>query len=233
VRLFFVDDSGSRSEGYFCLGAYSIKPDDLRQVTEIMSDVKRQFRVARDTEVKMSHVGAESNNPLIDAGHVQVGARIQFPLRVLSLVAEVESFRSFCIGVETSALHAPKSDPVDWACQLLFERCQFLLDQEGETSALLFFDNERHRKTDIASHLKQGSYYRRTVGFTEPPSFYMSRNSPGLQVADFVAGAANRFWNHGHDTYVRLLWNNLYRQRPATPIGSGIKSFPGNSYSGL
>ena len=181
----------------------------------------------------MNHVGAQSNNPLTAAGYTTNEARAQFPRTLLSRLANIGSLRAFCIGVNVDALSAPRDDPVDWACQLLFERCQFLLDQEGERSAHLFFDNEQERKRDIADNLREGTYYRRTDGFIEPAAFYPSKDSPGLQVADFVAGAANRLWNHDHNFYIRILWDRFYRQHPHTPLGSGIKSFPDPHYQGL
>ncbi len=207
--------------------------DDLRPVTEVLAAIKRSFRVADQTEVKMAHVGAESDNPLIDAGYAERDERKQFPHMLLrKVVQEVPSFRAICVGINVGALQKPRNDPVDWAAQLLFERCQFLLDQEHEGSALLFFDNEPERKADIEQRLREGSYYRRNVGFSEPPSFHPSRKSPGLQVADFVAGAGHRYWNHEHDAYVRILWDSFYRQY-ASPLGSGFKSFPENHYPGL
>lgn len=230
MRVFFVDDSGKRKGGWFCLSAASVDGNDLLLLDSTITQVKRSFGIPKGVEVKMSHVALEHNNPLKDWG-LGFPERKALARKMLEEASKIPSFRTICVGVHEPSLRPPRRDALDWACKFLFERCQFLVEKEGDAAALMFFDTEPQRAKDIAQIMSEGSYYAQFSAFSEPVAFQRSGASHGLQIVDFVAGAAYRYWDRGHDEYLSIIWPTLYRQYD-DPRGSGMKSLPGRYPTG-
>lgn len=234
MRILFVDDSGHRRanarEPYFCFGGFSIHSEHVKQLGRRLDAIKTKWKLDRlpADEIKFNQIGRGHNtskkpNPLVRLGY-DMSARIQFGTEVLSHLVAIPGVRVFGVGVDRRQLRLGES-AIDWAFLLLSERFEFSLNYEVPRVGLIICDSEDVEDEAMRRALYSGSAWTKLPNIAETIMFVPSHHSPGVQFADFVAGAMGRWWNYRDDKYVRILAPVLQRTAHGAWRGAGLKSF--------
>lgn len=210
VRIFFVDDSGNRrgnpKEPYFCLGGFSIHADDLKQLGHRLGNLKRQWRLAAmpEDEIKFNQIGRDHDHPKRPNPLVRVGY--------------------------------DRAQRIQFGQAVLTHlvRFEFSLNSEVPRVGLIICDTEDTQDEMMRRALYSGTVWTSLPNIAETVMFVPSHHSPGVQFADFVAGAMGRWWNYRDDKYLRTLAPRLQRTRVDGRIyGAGLKSFRRADYPTL
>jgi len=242
VRVLFVDDSGNRHnserEPYFCLGAFSVGDEHLKQVGHRLAAIKKQWRLEAMPldEIKFNQIGRDHDtkkrpNPLVRVGWDRP-ARIEFGHAMLRSLAAVPGVKVFMVGIDRRQL-GPYEGAMDWAFRLLLERFEFSLNNERPRVGLVICDQEDVQDEAMRRAIYAGSEWTDLPNIAETVMFVPSHHSPGIQFADFVAGSAGRWWNYRDEKYVANLTSVLQTTSKGSWRGAGMKSFRSSDYPSL
>jgi hypothetical protein len=177
----------------------------------------------------MSHAKRNKPHPLLDLGY-DLDDRRNFALEALGEVGRLKSAEAIVVGIYKPDLTGGLS-PECTALKLLCERFQMTL-QRDRTCGLVVCDEEQKAQGAMRDVVDAGSFFFNFTRIQETMMFVPSHLSPGVQLADFVCGAAARSWNWKDDTYLKVVAPYLRRYRGSWR-GAGLKSYPGDRYPGL
>lgn len=242
MRILFVDDSGNRrgdvNQPYFCLGGFSIDAAHIKQLARRLASVKQQWKLdpMPADEIKFNHIGRDHDttkkpNPLVRIGYDRP-ARITFGQEVLGHLVSTPSVKVYCVGVDRRQLHEGESAPM-WAFRLLSERFEFSLNNEVPRVGLIICDQEDVHDEQMRTAIYSGTAWTKLPNIAETVLFVPSHHSPGVQFADFVAGAAGRWWNFRDDKYLAILRPVLGVTAQGAVWGAGLKSFRAADYPNI
>lgn len=231
MRFFYVDDSGIRKyrpeAPYFVLGGFGIDSDSVPRLGEIVREVSNSYGMdlAYPSELKFQHVGVpydKENKPqwMIRAGLDDPLKRRALIYSVLRKALSLESAEVICVGVHTAKLEGSKT-AIDLALELLLERIQMNC-QDHDTYGLVLMDEERKHDKQLRESLRDGSPFVRYNRLVDTIAFMPSEESPGIQVADLVAGGFSRHVNFKDPGYLRTFLRSTVGY-PDQIIGRGLK----------
>lgn len=236
MRLYYFDDSGDRSRDpdrpYFVLGGLGIDAADVPELNKRVTRTAETYgmTLAYPTELKFNQVGRHQDRKpskphwMWRAGLHDRERRRALVYSVLRTAATIDTVRFIAVAVDTRKI--PASHPViQTALQPLLERVQ-MDAQSADMPALVMMDEEQADDRALREKLRAGSDYMKFDSIIDSIAFMPSEESPGIQVADLVAGAVSRHFNSGDPGYLRTIWKSFYRGRSASPHGNGMKVYP-------
>jgi len=237
-----VDDSGNRGgrkeEPYFCLGGFSVDGCHLNQLGHRMAALRRKWSLAPlpHDEIKMQHVGMDKHsekkpNPLVRDGHERA-ARIEYASAALTHLVSTPSVMAMAVGVDRRQLRDGEN-AIIWAFRLLMERFEFSLNNEHERVGIVICDNDNSEDSRMRTAMYAGTVWTDLPNIAETVMFVPSHHSPGVQLADFVVGAASRWWNFRDSKYLQIIRPILRTDGKGNWRGAGLKSFRSPDYPDL
>lgn len=239
MRLYYFDDSGDRSRDpkkpYFVLGGFGIDAAAVPQLNKNVTQTAESFgmELSYPIELKFNQVGRQGDRKpsrphwMWRAGLTDREQRRALVYSALRSAAMIESVRFIAVVVDTRRI--PASQPViQTALHPLLERVQ-MDAQSTKVPALVMMDEEQADDRALREKLRAGSDYMKFDSIIDSIAFMPSEESPGIQVADLVAGAVGRHFNAGDPGYLRTIWKSFYTGRSGTPSGNGMKVYPGGS----
>lgn len=211
-RIYYFDDSGSRvpREGapFFVLGGFGIDMDDVPELKERVQKAAERygFKLEHPSELKFQHVGTLKDNGkhphwMIRAGLTDRNQRRALVYSCLREAMSIQSVSALCVAVNTERLRDGES-AIGSALIPLLERVEFNC-QRMNTQGLVVMDEERRDDKALRQGLRDGSSYFKFARVLDTIAFMPSEESPGVQVADLVAGAFSRYLNSGDAGYLR------------------------------
>lgn len=210
----------------------------MKQLRTRMNALRQQWQLfpIPDDEVKMRQVGRDKDdekrpNPLLRRGYDRP-ARARYVTQALASLTRVPTIQVMAVGVDRRGLRPPADDPVVWAFKLLMERFEYSLNSEGERVGMVICDEDNSADARMRTAMYSGTVWTTLPNIAETIMFVPSHHSPGVQFADFVVGAAARWWNYRQSEYLQALLPALRRDR-GTWRGVGLKSFPQADYPAL
>lgn len=235
MRVYYFDDSGDRGNDpaapFLVVGGFGI---DAEQLPKLKAEVLRvtsqfSFPATHPSELKFNHVGRrkddKANKPhwMLRAGLAEMAQRRALVYAVLRAAANVESVTILAVAVDQGKIYGSKK-AIQHAMDPLFERIQ--MDAvEHNTIALVMMDEEQADDKALRHATRIGSAHVRYNNIMDTISFMPSEESPGIQVADLIAGAIGRYLNVGDPGYIRVFWHAI-RMRNGQRDRFGVKIYP-------
>lgn len=242
MRIYYFDDSGDRAQKsdnspWFVLGGFGIDAAEVPMMNAHVVNKSRQFGLELEypKELKFYHIGKAGHgkaphkrNWMVDAGIENPRKRRALGFSVLRFALCQPSVRAFSVAIDRRLL-AEGESPVLPAIRLLLDRAQMDL-QDFKTDGLVFMDEENALDKELRAALRSGSgLIKKYTRILDTIAFMPSEESPGIQVADLVAGGIGRFLNTGDPGFARVIWPRL-RHREGVIAGYGIKLAPGKPW---
>lgn len=235
MRIYYFDDSGDRSgdpqSPFFVLGGFGIDADQLPLLKRRLLRVTAAygFHLGHPAELKFNHVGRGSDNkPRKPHWMLRSGLtdRNQRRALVYSCLRETLSIPSVgVLAVAVDQRRAMRQKPIEAAIHPLLERVQMDAQKHG-TTALVMMDEEQADDRFLRTKLREGSaFIRQFTAIQDTISFMPSEESPGIQVADLIAGSVGRFLNSSDSGYVRTFWRSVI-SNGGSVHGAGMKIYP-------
>lgn len=235
VRVYYFDDSGDRGKDpnapYLVVGGFGIDADQLPALKAEVLKVAEKFGfpMSHPSELKFNQVGRKKddkpNKPhwMIRAGLNDMLERRAFVYAVLRAALRITSVKVLAVAVDQGKTYGSKK-PIELAMDPLFERIQ--MDAvEHSTIALVMMDEEQADDKALRHATRAGSAHVRYTNIMDTISFMPSEESPGIQVADLVAGSIGRYMNYGDPGYLRVFWHKVRAVNGARDR-FGIKVYP-------
>lgn len=235
MRIYYFDDSGDRSgdpqNPYFVIGGFGIDAEDLPLLKRRLQTVTNAygFSLGYPAELKFNHVGRGTDNkPRKPHWMIRSGLTVRNQRRALVYSCLRETLSIDSVGVLSVAVdqrRVTRQRPIEAVIHPLLERVQMDAQKHG-TTALVMMDEEQADDRFLRSKLREGSnFVQQFTAIQDTISFMPSEESPGIQVADLVAGSVSRFLNSADSGYVRTFWKSLVRHG-GTVHGAGMKIYP-------
>lgn len=188
------------------------------------------MQISYPVELKFSQVGRNKDNKpsrphwMLRAGLEHPAQRRALVYACLKALAVTPTVKAVVVGVDQRRCDRNRS-PILHAVKPLFERIN--LDcQDFGTHGLAVFDEEQADDKKLREATRSGSFYMAFERIVDAISFMPSDESVGVQMADLVAGAFNRYLNRNDAEYARHAWPILRCNRDGRVHGYGIKIFP-------
>lgn len=235
MRVYYFDDSGDRGKDpnapYLVVGGFGIDADKLPKLKAEVARVagKFGFPLSHPSELKFNQVGRKKddkpNKPhwMIRAGISDMLERRAFVYAVLRAALRIESVKVLAVAVDQGKTYGSLK-PIELAMDPLFERIQ-MDAMEHQTIALVMMDEEQADDKALRHATRAGSAHVLYTNIMDTISFMPSEESPGIQVADLVAGSIGRYLNYGDPGYLRVFWHKV-RSVNGVRDRYGIKVYP-------
>jgi hypothetical protein len=235
VRIYYFDDSGDRGKDpnspYLVLGGFGIDAD---RVHEMQRNVRAAalsfgFQMTHPQELKFNQVGRNADNKpnkphwMIRAGLVEREKRRALVYTCLRAALRTPTVKVLSVVVHQPDIYGARK-PIEHAMHPLFERINMDCAEHG-TSGLVVMDEEQADDKALRAATRTGSYYMRYERIVDTITFMPSDESPGVQVADLIAGAIGRYFNAEDPGYLRTFWPRV-RSTAGRRNGVGIKVYP-------
>ncbi|NRA48535.1 MAG: DUF3800 domain-containing protein [Phaeodactylibacter sp.] len=259
MKLIYIDESGYSQNWQkdldkqrylalagvvLCADCYSYACQELRANIQALNLPKTLYPhpIGLGSEIKASSIAKGK-----DWWHKNTETRNRVRDLMLSFPDKADG-EVILVIIDKKALnerYANPHNPVDMAMRYLFERIQWLLTEEEE-AGICFHDQDKTRDDYLYQHsmrlIREGStfeYYNFYEHTVEDAQFYMdrivelhmgnSKNSIGLQVADFYARCGRDYFrssDRSKCTWWKVLRSNLYIDIKGRVNGAGLKLFP-------
>ena len=157
---------------------------------------------------------------MIRSGLTDPHQRRAFIYSVLRGALSIDSATAFCVGVNTARLQENET-AVGVALDLLLERIELKCKHSGD-HGLILMDEERKHDKQLRERLRDGSDFFPYDRIVDSIAFMPSEESPGIQVADLVAGSFARHVNQNDPGYLRTFLKAV-EGYPNDLIGRGLK----------
>lgn len=239
MRTYYFDDSGKRSLDpacpYFVVGGFGINANELPLLKNGLESVCHMygFKTGYPRELKFNLIGRQKDNRasrphwLLQAGLNKMEERRAFVYSVLRKVSLIPSFEALTVAIDNRAIPEQKS-PIEVAVTPLFERIQ-MNAQVHDRQALVMMDEEQAADKALRATLRNGSQYVKYNRISDTIAFMPSEESPGVQVADLIAGSVGRHLNFDDPGYLRVLWKR-FAQKDGKANGIGTKLYPRGTF---
>lgn len=235
MRIYYFDDSGDRGNDpnvpFLVVGGFGIDADQLPALKKAVTDAANcfGFRVEYPNELKFNQVGrGRDNKPsrphwMLRAGLSSYAERRALVYAVLRAAARVPTVKILAVAVDQSKTYGSLK-AIELAMDPLFERIQ--MDAiEHDTVAMVMMDEEQADDKALRAATRAGSVHIRYSNLMDTISFMPSEESPGIQVADLIAGSIGRYLNRDDPGYVRVFWDSV-RSVHGVRDRYGIKIYP-------
>jgi hypothetical protein len=214
VHLLYLDDSGSISDAhqqYFVLAGVSIFEREAHWVEQDLNEIARRFDNADPYSVEL-HGSPMRSGKGIWRGY-PTSDRVQAIKDALQkgVVDRSRSVRVFGAVIKKSAVAG--SDPVGLAFEQLTVRFDMFLmrlykKHKDAQRGLILLDKSstENRIQTLAHEFKyDGHSWGYTKNYAEVPVFLDSKASRLIQLADLVAFALFRFYEHNDDSFYEII----------------------------
>ena len=207
MHLLYVDDSGSvenPQEKHFVLGGVAVFERGIYHVIQALDEVVEKFGLggsAHDIELHGTDMYGGRCAPWRS---LQRAERERFLLEALSVVrAQRSAVRLFGIAVDKA--HVAPKDPVEYGFEEICNRFNLYIRRTSNRDAadrqrgLIIMDESHHEQPlqSLARHFRvNGTRWGRLRTLAEVPLFVDSRASRLVQLADLVAYALWRRFEH-------------------------------------
>jgi hypothetical protein len=213
MHLLYLDESGGAKEkdqNFYVLGGVSAFERRPYFITEEMNDLqKRIFPNATDPIEFHSSAIRNGNGPPWDS--MPRKDRLAVLNSVYELLAQMtEKVELFAVAFDKRCF--PSDDPVQRTCEEISGHFDALLarletddPKHGKQMGLMIFDECNHRATLhalMAQYRSTGASWGKVRHLAEIPMFTDSRLTRMLQIADFVAYAVFRRYEHGDSQFL-------------------------------
>ncbi|MDN4611078.1 DUF3800 domain-containing protein [Arthrobacter burdickii] len=239
MRVYYFDDSGKREANedspWFVVAGFGIDADDLLKMSaKVRRAASRHgLKLEYPAELKFFHVGKNGHdkvrdrrNWMLDAGLTTNAERRALAYACLRNGTLIESLRVIAVAVDTRELAEGESAMVTAVTKLL-ERVQ--MDSQGFGSgSMVMMDEENAIDDDLRDAMRSGSSLIKSFTLLHDTiGFLPSEESPGIQLADLIAGSVSRYLNTGYKDagYLRIIWPHM-RHRQGERNGYGIVTVP-------
>jgi hypothetical protein len=239
MRLLFLDESGDALMGgpfkILVLGGVIVRADQWTHLNRSLEALKKDRGFAAAAEIKWRHVrhpGGRKNplNAFNDAD------RIQYGKDMLSIVRSSASSRVLGVVIDkitayTRAEIMTPEDVYERAVTFMMERFQYHLNATEDYG--LVVQDQRQERQDLRlrafyrSLLVEGTRWTRFPNILESVFLTPSHFSPGIQFADFVAGAI--YAAHSPDNPDQKFFNIIQGKitgNKQTGVRHGFKKWP-------
>lgn len=236
VRLYYFDDSGDRGRNkddspWLVIGGFGIDAEEVPQLAEGVRQTARRFGLGLEhpAELKFQHVGKSKHgkhrNWMLDAGIDSPHKKRALVFQCLRGGLSLPSVRVVSVAVDRRELGEGEVAIVA-AVRNLLDRVQMDCQDFG-THGLVMMDEEHADDTQLRAALRQGSdLIKKYARVHDTIAFLPSEESPGIQLADLVAGGLGRYLNRGDPGFARIIWPRM-RHRNGNRVGYGLKGYPG------
>ena len=207
MHLLYIDGSGSvgnPNERYFVLAGVSVFERQLYHAIAAIDDLVESFQIGpgEDVELHGSHMYSGRSIPWRS---IERSAREDLLLRSVKLVARHKRWkpRAFAIVVEKPAI-SPR-DAVEYAFEEICNRFNLFLVRNfnrtnDQQKGLVIMDESNYERTlqSLAKNFRiSGTRWGHLRNMAEVPLFVDSKASRLVQIADIVAYATWRKYEHG------------------------------------
>lgn len=196
VKILFVDDSCQKNNQYFGYGGYCIDEKYVNELTKDIYEIKRQFNIPFDIEIKWSPDKNHYFNKYITSGRKELFNKMIGLLHKYKAVIISTAFNlNKVYGRERHGWDFDKTKR--WAMK---EGTEYLLERfekpflENECdNGLIVIDSDNFKKIEdifkiIQSIIQTGTKYQRFEKVRLCPMVGISEYCPPLQLADLVIG---------------------------------------------
>ena len=230
MNLTFIDDSALRAARFYVLGAVNVGEIPYNQLTGKLIQIKRKFSIPNKMELKWSARGYDTIR-LTKSQHYELRKNV---LQALS-GAEIKLFAT---ALDTHHYHNPtRAADFIYSIERLLERCQYFLRGIKE-STIAISDHLSNVREDKAAQVKLAEFHAKGTWWIKLRNIfhtllYPSWAIPGIQMADFVAGATNLKVNRISDEYFNIIRNEFYANSRGDFKGYGVCFIPKRSGAGI
>ena len=206
MHILYVDDSGSvenAQDRFFVLGGVSVFERGLHHLIEATDALVAGFDLGDASEIELHGSPMYSGRSRPWKSVNQRGVREQMIVKALSLLSRNASVRLFAVAVERAAV-APR-DPVELAFEEVCNRFNLYLQRLNNRNpsngqrGLIVMDESKHEQplqAQARRYRTEGSRWGAFRNLSEVPLFVDSRASRLVQLADLVAYATWRKYEH-------------------------------------
>jgi len=253
MHFLFVDESGTPAKPgqqglrFFTFGGIVIPVKQWRSVRQKFLGLKRRMKYRG--EVKWRYFAphnADPENPMLEWDMVQ---RNVFRSELFSIIKSFKSMRLICGVSEIGSAYKlgnvnNQEDVYFGTYKVVTERFQYFLQDLERTSGnptygIIVADHRNGRDDSLMREhherlVSQTTRFTSTYSnFVETIFFSPSHMSAGMQLADMVAGAVQRYFEHNDDQWIKQIQPS-FRTNPKTGgiDGYGIARFPKNGWTG-
>lgn len=258
MHLLFVDESGTppkptakNPRPYFVIAGLVMHEDQWHPVCSELKTLCSRPEYAVQGEIKWRYFGANNTDPDNSVGHLDARQRDAFREDLYNLILRRKSIKVLaCVTSVSAAYSTPYvSGPEDiyrFSYKVLSERFQYHLQDLSRTVGSkqhgIVIADHRGKKQDEElrkEHIKfvddENHFSSTYQNFIEGLMLTPSHMSPGIQLADMVAGAVGRAFNTrsytNPDTRFVDQLEPSFRKSPEGKIeGWGLIKFPKGSW---
>lgn len=248
MHLLFLDESGTppkpeRAAGkYFVIAGLIVPEGAWHAVARDFKQVKQRYRVTG--EVKWRFFGPENNDPDNSVAHLNEAERHAFRRGLYAIISQRKSLKVIaCVTSAEGAYSMPsiqcQDDIYHLAYKSVTERFQYSLqDLQREVGSPQYgmvisdhrmnLDDQKLRRHHHDLIDGDGAYSSNYANIIETIQFSPSHFSPGLQLADMVAGAVSRAFQARDESHLALI-RGAFRSDPKNPAiidGYGLVKAP-------
>ena len=246
MYLLFLDESGTpprpeKARGrYMVLGGVIIPEGAWVAVKNELSRIKKKYKVTG--EVKWKFFGTGSKREDNNLSHLSNPEKDLFRADVFDIMTSRKSIKLLCCVTSIEAAYRMETvknqdDIYSLTYKGISERFQYFLQDAsrviGQSQYGMIISDHRMQQDDdklrarhhdmIDNNTKYTSDYKNII---ETVLFSPSHVSPGLQLADMVAGAVHRAYQYGEVRFAAAI-RSAFRQSPNGEIsGYGIIKMP-------
>ena len=235
MRVYYFDDSGNRGNDpqnpYLVIGGFGIDADQVHELRRRVHNacLSYGFPTTHPNELKFNQVGrGKDNNPnkphwMLRAGLSDRSARRALVYSVLRAALSTPSVSVISVAVDQRETYGDRK-AIELAMEPLFERIQ--MDSSTRNSKyFVMMDEEQADDKSLRSAIRSGSFHLSYSNLLDSISFMPSEESPGIQVADLVAGGVSRYLNSQDPGYIRVFWKFI-RNSGGRRDRYGVKIYP-------
>jgi len=206
MHILYVDDSGdveNPNERYFVLGGIAIFERGIYHQILAADECVAGFGLGDPTEIELHGSPMYSGRGGVWRAVRERTRREQMIKDALSVVSSARSVRLFAVALDKTAVGA--EDPIELAFEELCNRFNRFLQRTNNRSSteshrgLIVMDESKHERPlqALARHFRvNGGRWGRFRNLAEVPFFVDSRASRLVQLADLVAYATWRRYEH-------------------------------------
>jgi hypothetical protein len=215
------------------VAGFGINADEIPNMAESVRGAARKFnlKLEHPAELKFYHVGKNNHdkarhrkNWMLDAGLADAKQRRALVRVCLRGGLAMSSLRVIAVAVDQRKLPEDESAIVT-AVSMVLDRVQ-MDSQDFGTHSLVMMDEEHTEDKDLREAMRSGSSLIRNYNrMLDTIAFLPSEESPGIQLADLVAGSVSRYLNTGDPGFMRLIWPRM-RHRNGERNGYGMIAHP-------
>lgn len=217
MYLLYVDESGAVSDSsqkYFILAGVAVFERQTHWIEQKLNEIANQIDPAQGQKLELhgspirSGKGFWRKFPLIEREQI-----IKNALTASLLPARGETIRLFASVVEKSAPQLHGRDPVEYCFEQLSMRFDLFLKRrhskfKDAQRGLMLFDEsstEKRLQTLSKEFKYNGHTWGKTHNYAEVPVFLDSQATRLIQLADLIAYALFRHFEHGDSQYFEII----------------------------